>query len=237
MVVPGGISTVGERGLEHAAPCSKGRSARVTAGAPHSRPILSRAKVDRSQGAIASGRSPTPLAMSGCSPRTSKISQMKRSQSVARPRWPRWAEPRRRAAGTPPAALPAPQGCATVIRCAGERSPPRAQGRHRPLRRPRRLHDAGRAAGSGGRGGDPAALPRAAAVRARALGRDGREVHRRCGDGALRRAADARGRSRARRPCCALDPRLDRGGGRAAGADRSEHGRGARQSRRAARSR
>ena len=32
------------------------------------------------------------------------------------PRWPRWAEPRRRAAGIPSAALPAPQGCATVIR-------------------------------------------------------------------------------------------------------------------------
>ena len=33
------------------------------------------------------------------------------------------------------------------------------------------------------------------------------------------------------------DPRLDRGGGRAAGADRRQHGRGARQSRCAARSR
>ena len=71
----------------------------VDAGAKVSMPV------EDQSGAIASGRSPTRLAMSGCSPRTSKISQMKRSRSVAKPPWPRWAELRRRAAGIPPAAL------------------------------------------------------------------------------------------------------------------------------------
>src|SRR2546430_3591516 len=109
--------------------------------------------------------------------------------------------------------------------------PCRAEGPHRPLRRPRWLHVALRAARSRGRAGRPGAVPRAAALRAGALGRNGGEVHRRCGDGAVRRAGDARGRSRACGPGRVGDPRLDRGGGRAAGADRGEHRRGARQSR------
>ena len=54
------------------------------------------------------------------------------------------------------------------------------------------------------------AVPRAPAHRARALRRHGREVHRRRGDGAVRRAGRARGRSRAGGPGCARDPRLDR---------------------------
>src|SRR5438128_576706 len=109
--------------------------------------------------------------------------------------------------------------------------PCRAEDPHRPVRRPRRLHVARGAARSRGRAGRAGAVSRAAAVRARALGRNGGEVHRRCGDGAIRRAGDARGRSRARGPCRAGDPRLDRGGGQAAGADRGEHGRGAGRSR------
>ena len=52
------------------------------------------------------------------------------------------------------------------------------------------------------------AVPRARPRRARAARRNGREVHRRRGDGALRRAGRARGRSRARGPGGARDPRL-----------------------------
>ena len=78
-----------------------------------------------------------------------------------------------------------------------------------------------------------AALPRAAAVGTRALRRHGREVHRRRGDGALRRAGRARGRRGAGRPRGARDPRLGRGGGRARGADRDHDRGGARLARRA----
>ena len=47
-----------------------------------------------------------------------------------------------------------------------------------------------------------------AAIGARALRGNGREVHRRCGDGALRRADRARGRPRAGGAGGARDPRL-----------------------------
>ena len=63
-----------------------------------------------------------------------------------------------------------------------------AEGRHRALRRPRRLHVARGAARPGGRPRGARAVLGAAAQRARALRRHGREVHRRRGDGALRRA-------------------------------------------------
>ncbi len=72
-----------------------------------------------------------------------------------------------------------------------------AQGRHRPLRRHRRLHGPRRAARPRGRPRDARPVLVAAAHRARALRRDGREVHRRRCDGALRRAGGPRGRPRA----------------------------------------
>jgi hypothetical protein len=101
--------------------------------------------------------------------------------------------------------------------------PPRAQGRQRPLLRPRRLHVARGVARSGGRGGDPTPLPRARPRRARAPWRHRREVHRRCGDGTLRRAYGARGRRRAGGPGSARDPRLRIGGRpRTAGEDRDD---------------
>ena len=53
------------------------------------------------------------------------------------------------------------------------------------------------------------------ARRARALRRHGREVHRRCGDGAVRRAGRPRGRPGAGRAGGARDPRLGRRRGRA----------------------
>ena len=101
-------------------------------------------------------------------------------------------------------------GCGALARRGGAGAGG-AQGRDRPLRRPRRLHVAGRAARPGGRARAALAVPRAAAVGARALRRDGREVHRRRGDGALRRADRARGRPRAGRAGGARDPRLGRG--------------------------
>ena len=65
-------------------------------------------------------------------------------------------------------------------------------------------------------------LLRAAAGRARAPRRHGREVHRRRGDGRLRRAGRARGRPGARGARGAGDPRLGRrGAARAAGAHRA----------------
>ena len=103
--------------------------------------------------------------------------------------------------------------------------PGRAEGRHRPLRRPRRLHGPLRADGSRGRARDAGALLCAAAGDARALRRHGREVHRRRGDGALRRTDGARGRSRAGRPRSPRHPRRDHRGRRAArAADRRQHG-------------
>ena len=87
---------------------------------------------------------------------------------------------------------------------------PGAEGRDRPLRRPRRVHVAGGADGSGGRARAALSVLRAAPRRARALRRDGGEVHRRRGDGALRGAESARGRPRARRPGRVRDPRLGR---------------------------
>ena len=62
---------------------------------------------------------------------------------------------------------------------------------------------------------------------------DGREVHRRRRDGALRRAGRPRGRSRAGGAGGARDPGLGARRGRPAGADRREHRRGARAARRA----
>ena len=86
----------------------------------------------------------------------------------------------------------------------------RAQGRHGRLLRPRRLHLACGIARPGGRRGDPSPVPRARSRRARTTRRHRREVHRRRGDGALRRTDGPRGRSRARRPRGARDPRLRR---------------------------
>ncbi len=74
-----------------------------------------------------------------------------------------------------------------------------AQGRHLPLLRPRRLHGPRGADGPGGRAPPPPAVPRARPLRARALRGHGREVHRRRGDGGLRRSGRSRGRPGARR--------------------------------------
>ena len=73
-------------------------------------------------------------------------------------------------------------------------------------------------------------VPRARSNRARALRRHGREVHRRRGDGAVRRARHARGRSRASRARRARHPRL-RGRGRA-----RAHASGSRPAKRSSRS-
>ena len=78
------------------------------------------------------------------------------------------------------------------------------------LRRPRRLHGPRRAARPRGRAAHAAPVPRAAPRRARALRRHGREVHRRRGHGAVRRAGRARGRPRAGGARGARDPRRDR---------------------------
>ena len=98
--------------------------------------------------------------------------------------------------------------CGAALAVAARAGARGAQGRHRALRRPRRLHVAGGADRPGGRARDARAVSRASARRARAPRRHRREVHRRRGDGALRRADGARGRSRARRPGGARDPRL-----------------------------
>ena len=91
------------------------------------------------------------------------------------------------------------------------------------------------AAGPRGRARDALALLRAAALRARAPRRHGREVHRRRGDGRVRRAGRPRGRPGARGAGGADDPRLGhRGAARAAGAHRRHHRRGARRARRPA---
>ena len=76
-----------------------------------------------------------------------------------------------------------------------------------------------------------APVPRPPPRRARAPRRHGGEVHRRRGDGALRRAGRARGRSRARGSCRPRHPRL-RGRGRTRAAGRGHHRRGARLARR-----
>ena len=111
-----------------------------------------------------------------------------------------------------------------------------AAGRLGALRRPRRLHRTGRAARSGGRSGDPHAVLRARPRGAPASRRHGREVHRGCGDGRLRRADGLRRRLRARRPRRVRGPRLGRAG-RARGANRGEHRRGDRRARSASRAR
>ena len=110
-----------------------------------------------------------------------------------------------------------------------------AKDRERSLRRPRRLHGAGRDARPGRRPCAARPLPRPYSIGARTLRRDGREVHRRRGDGALRRAGRARGRSRASGAGGACHPRLGRRARRrAAGADRGQHRRGARHAGRTA---
>ena len=109
--------------------------------------------------------------------------------------------------------------CGAAVAGPATARPRGAQGRDRPLRRPGRLHRPGRATRSRGRPCAARAVPRSPALGARALRRDGREVHRRCGDGAVRRAGRARGRSRAGGAGGARDPRLGgRAGRRAAGA-------------------
>ena len=92
-----------------------------------------------------------------------------------------------------------------------------------------------RGARSGGRQRDALRLLRAAPRGDRAARRHRREVHRRRGDGRLRRAGRPRGRSRARRAGGARDPRLDRRG--PADPHRRQHRRGARRARGASRAR
>ena len=65
-------------------------------------------------------------------------------------------------AATRPPATPSRRSRSSLDSAHG-RAPPRAQGRHGPLRRPGRLHRPLRAARSGGRRRRPSALPRAAA--------------------------------------------------------------------------
>ena len=108
---------------------------------------------------------------------------------------------------------------------------PGAQGGHRPLRRSRRLHRASRDPRPRGRRGDSQSLPRALEDRARVARRLGGEVHRRRGDGALRRSGLARGRPGARGPLGVGDPSR-RPRVRLRGAHRGEHRRGARVARR-----
>ena len=82
-----------------------------------------------------------------------------------------------------------------------------------------------------GRAGDSLPVLRTAPRGARAPRRYCREVHRRCGDGRLRRAGRARGRSRAGGPGGPRDLRCDRRGREAPGAGRDHDRRGARHAR------
>ena len=96
---------------------------------------------------------------------------MKRSQSVARPRWPLWAELRRRAAGVPPAALA----------CSTKAAPASYASRVSEARRERKVVTvlfadlvgftvAGRAARSRGRRGDPRPVPRSGSATSSSAG-------------------------------------------------------------------
>ena len=116
-----------------------------------------------------------------------------------------------------------------------ERDARRAQGRHRPLLRPGRVHLFFRSVGSRGCGGRAARLPRTCRRRAGALRRHRGEVHRGRGHGPVRRAGRARGRSRAGRARRARDSGLGGRGGRARGTDRDHDRRGARLARRPSR--
>ena len=86
-----------------------------------------------------------------------------------------------------------------------------AQGRHGGLRRRRGVDGAGRAGGSRDAAVGDAALVRPHARRGRAPRRDGRELHRRRGDGGLRDPGRARGRRAARRARGGGDARGGRG--------------------------
>ena len=109
----------------------------------------------------------------------------------------------------------AAQGARLLPHGRGDAVPPTGRGASRPHRlmaAPRRerkvvtvvfcdlvgFTHARRVARPRGRRGAPASVPRTCPRRARAARRDGREVHRRRGDGALRRAGRARGRPGAR---------------------------------------
>ena len=127
-----------------------------------------------------------------------------------------------------------PSPPAVVPRRAGGGAPSRL----RPLRRPRRLHDALRVARRRGGAGAPLPLLRHVPAADRALRRHGREVHRRRGDGRLgdadgdrgrRRAGGAR-RARPRRRGLGARRRGRRAG--AAGAGRRADGRGGGHARR-----
>ena len=106
-----------------------------------------------------------------------------------------------------------------------------AEGRHRPLLRPRRVHCESGAARSRGGARRPPSVPRPRPCGARAARGHCGEVHRRCGHGPVRGAHCARGRPRARSPGGARDPRL-RGRGRSRAAHRDHDRRGARLTRR-----
>src|SRR6266851_5166425 len=133
----------------------------------------------------------------------------------------------------------------SLLHCAADRAAAGhargAQGRLGALLRPGRLH---RRLGGGrprGRARPHPPLPRPPAGGDRAARRHGREVHRRCGHGRLRRPARARGRRRAGRPRRPAYPRGDRRAERgrsqpgAAGADRDQQRRGRRRPRGASR--
>ena len=132
-----------------------------------------------------------------------------------------------------PRRLPFVRDVRSRARCRSDTRPRGAEGRHDPLHRPRRLDRARGGARPGGRPRDPLPLLLATPRRARAARRHRREVHRRRGDGRVRRAGRPRGRRRARRARGARDPGLDRRG--AADPHRRQHRRGARRTRRAAR--
>ena len=113
---------------------------------------------------------------------------------------------------------------------------PAAQDRHRPLLRRHRLHCFRGVDRRGGRARPARPLLRADEGDPRVPRWDGREVHRRCGHGSLRRAAGARGRRIARLPSGSGDAgRPARA--RPAGADRRQHRRGRDRNRGAARDR
>ena len=114
----------------------------------------------------------------------------------------------------------------------------RAPARHRPLRRPRRLHDVVRESRSRGGARASLALLRYEPAPDRALRRHRREVHRRRGDGRLGHADRDRGRRRASGPRRARSrrrrERTRRRGRRprASGSSRSSHWRSRRHDRR-----
>ncbi len=118
--------------------------------------------------------------------------------------------------------------CVRTRRCRAGAGARAAQGRHRPLLRPRRLDGARRVDRPRGAARAHAPLLRGSPHDPRASRRDGREVRRRRGHGGLRDPDLTRGRRAPRGPRRVGDARSDRRA-RARGADRRQHRRGRRR--------